>query len=291
MAGTLIPVPAVPGSTSTSVSGINDRNIIAGEYDTPDGGTHGYFGTLDGQYTGFDGPAGWTIVAGINNAGYITVLSNYQTEDCRFIGCEYIRNPNGSFAAIEKVGTRLDGIPGGITAHQRFVGWYFAGDGSGVYGYYGRGTKYLSDLTLPFETNITMPRDVNKNGMVVGQFSDPTTRDYIAFIVKDGVASAIEYPDPTVTDTWFSGVNRGGMVSGFWQDQAGSVRAFLYDPVAIAFSPIDVAGATSVTAGAHGHGRTLHHPLLALAPTRLRARPARIPCARPTGLQGSPPGG
>jgi hypothetical protein len=53
-----------------------------------------------------------------------------------------------------------------------------------------------------------------------------------------------------VTDTWFDGVNRAGKVSGFWEDQAGSSHAFLYDSVAIAFSPIDVPGAMFVTAGA-----------------------------------------
>jgi hypothetical protein len=250
MAGTLIPVPPVPGSTFTYVNGINDQNVIAGQYVTPGGGTHGYFGPLDGQYTSFDAPMGGTAVGGINNADYITVLSDYQTDDCRFIGCQYLRKPDGSFAAIEKAGTRLDGIPGGITAHQRFVGWYFAEDGSGVYGYYGHGTKYASDLTLPFQTDVTMPADINSRGTVVGSFSDATTREYVAFIVSDGTASAIQYPDPAATNTWFDGVNHAGKVSGFWKDQAGFFHAFLYDPLAVTFAPIDVHGATSVIAGA-----------------------------------------
>ena len=111
--GYVDPGPPVPGSTAMGITGINDENIVSGQYETPDSQTHSYFGTLDGQYTSFDAPNpnGWTAVGGINNAGYITVLSNYQTEDCRFIGCEYLRSPDGNLAAILKAGTRLDGIP------------------------------------------------------------------------------------------------------------------------------------------------------------------------------------
>ena len=60
-----------------------------------------------------------------------------------------------------------------------------------------------------------MPAGLNSSGTVVGRFSDPTTGGYAAFIVKDGLATAIQYPDPEATNTWFSGVNRAGKVSGF----------------------------------------------------------------------------
>ncbi len=109
-AGTLIPVPSVPGSTATVVRGINDSNIITGTYTDPDGSVHGFVGTLDGNYTGFDFPYGNTTPEAINNDGYITGLSNYTTNDCPYYGCEYLRKPDGSIAAITKDGAPLDGI-------------------------------------------------------------------------------------------------------------------------------------------------------------------------------------
>jgi len=46
VAATLIPVTPFPGSTLTSVSGINDSNQISGEYTTSDGIEHAFFGPL-----------------------------------------------------------------------------------------------------------------------------------------------------------------------------------------------------------------------------------------------------
>lgn len=55
-AGVLVPLPKVPGSDNTYAIAINNNNVIAGRYVTADGLNHGFFGTLDGNYTTFDAP-------------------------------------------------------------------------------------------------------------------------------------------------------------------------------------------------------------------------------------------
>ena len=95
-AGVLVPIPPVPGSTSTSIHTINNRNVIAGDYASSDGAIHGFIGTLDGNYTTFDALSGQTFVEGLNDQGYTTGLSEVPTEDCPYQGCEYLRKPDGT---------------------------------------------------------------------------------------------------------------------------------------------------------------------------------------------------
>src|ERR1700754_1777933 len=68
----LIPIVPYPGATSTTVFGIaDDNNTITGSYvSADDGATHGFYGTLDGNYTSFDFPdAPDTQPRGINGTG------------------------------------------------------------------------------------------------------------------------------------------------------------------------------------------------------------------------------
>jgi hypothetical protein len=249
-AGTLIPVPPVSGSTGTFIGGINDKNQITGDYTTSDGNLHGFVGTLDGQYTSFDFPGGQTSVSRIDNKGFITGLGNTQTEDCQTFGCQYLRDPDGTVEGITKAGVPLDGIPEGIIGHARYVGQYSYYDGTILwfYGYYGRGTKYRSDLSLPFNTQRTSPRGYRKDGTVVGYFRDiDHGNESTGFILQNGIATAVNYPDPSAFYTFLEDVNDSGIVSGYWlsSDQQTS-QAFLYDLNSQTFSPIEFDGASSV---------------------------------------------
>src|SRR5204863_6614436 len=149
-AGTLIPVPPVQGSTQTWIGDINESNIIAGDYFTPDGNVHGFFGTLDGQYTFFDHPDGHTIVHGISNDGYITGTSNSLSQDCPAVGCTFVRWPDGAIFAVEKAVVPVDGFADEVIQRGRFVGeqWYVDQNLEQlfIYGYYGKGRADRADL-------------------------------------------------------------------------------------------------------------------------------------------------
>ena len=89
-AAVLLDVPNYPGAMATYIRAINDKNVITGYYTSDDGNTHGFVGTLDGNYTSFDASPNGTMPLGIDDAGYITISSNY-TADCPVSGCAYIR--------------------------------------------------------------------------------------------------------------------------------------------------------------------------------------------------------
>jgi hypothetical protein len=254
-AGTLIPIPSFPGSTTTVIRGINDNNVITGTYTTSDGVIHGFVGTLDGNYTSFDHPNGQTTPEAINDDGYITGLANAPTADCPVLGCTFLRAPDGSFQAITKDRVPLDGIAQGIIFNTKFVGQYSFLDQNRhlfFYGYYGMGTKYRAALTLPFNTNRTSPRGFNGRHTVTGYFVDLDHNSVrTGFVLKDGVSTAVNYPDPNAFATLLEDVNDKGVIVGAWATQDGSVeQPFVYDFDNNAFSLIPVPGAAVAYANA-----------------------------------------
>jgi uncharacterized membrane protein len=253
-AGTLVPIPPYPGSTTTVIRGINDNDVITGTYTTQDGVTHGFVGTLDGNYTSFDHPNGQTIPEAISNDGYITGLGGF-SDACGIQGCSFLRTPGGTINAITKNGVTLDGVAQGIIGHTKFVGQYNVLDENNhtlFYGYYGKGTKYRKGLTLPFNTTRTSPRGYNKAGTVTGFFLDldnGSTRP--GFVLKNGVATRVNYPDQNAFFTLLEDVNDKGMIVGAWGNQDGTIeQAVLYDFGKNAFSPISVPGAATSYANA-----------------------------------------
>lgn len=244
-AGTLIPVVPFPGSTSTSVLGINDSNTIVGAYLDANGAEHGFVGSLDGTYTAIDyttHAVDGTEPRGINNDGWVAGYALAGNEGLLF-GYEFVRKPDGTMITIKKDGVALDGIAQGITKGELSVGDHWDTVNFIRYGYYAKKGKYKEDLTLPFGTTRTAPRAINSAGTVAGFFS---LSGMHAFLLKNGVASQIDYPDDRAVATLFEGINDKGLVSGGWQDADGNSFAFLYDSNASTFTPFTVDGASSV---------------------------------------------
>lgn len=242
-AGTLIPIPPVPGSTSMFVTGINDSNVITGFYQAGDGVNHGFVGTLGGQYTTFDwGSLNDTEPRAINNDGYITGLAF--DNSISFFGPEYIRSPDGAVAAIlsGRRGTELVGTAQGIDAHRNFVGDYWD-ENFNDYGYFGKGHLYKAALTLPFNTHRTRPRGLNKDGTVVGYYND--NLGIHGFVLKEGVATSFNYPDQTAYETLAEGINSKEIIVGAWTDADFTFEhPFIYDLAGQSFEEIAVEGAT-----------------------------------------------
>jgi hypothetical protein len=251
-AGILVQVSAFPGSSATYIRAINDKNVITGYYMTGDGLPHGFVGTLNGQYTSFDASANGTMPLGIDNAGYITIGSNFSS-DCPVSGCAFIRAPDGTISQVHKGKRMLDAVVQGITNGAHFVGDY-AVDGTPnvnptFYGFYGKRDHYRASLTLPFTTPQTRPRGVNRAGTVVGFYSDVDNGTFPGFVLENGVATSIAYPDDNAWQVYLEAVNDSGLVAGSWVDFAlTGEHAFLYDIQQNAFSPITVRHATYVLA-------------------------------------------
>jgi hypothetical protein len=249
-AGVLVAIPSVPGSTFMFASGINDKNVFTGYYGTSDGAVHGYVGTIDGRYQLFDAPSGGTACRGINNAGYITIFAAPSGD--HVVGDSMLRKPDGTIVPITMDGSPIDGSPQSIIQHQKFVGerWVLDQDNNiFIYGYYGKGTRYKADLTLPFDTQRTRPGGYNSRGEVVGYYRPANSNGYDGFVLKKGVATDVQYPDERAWGVLLGAVNDDGQIVGGWQDQDLTVgNAFYYNLKDDSFDVIDVPGSAWSTA-------------------------------------------
>ena len=247
----LIPIIPFPGATTTTLFGIaDDNNTIAGSYISGDDGlTHGFYGTLDGNYTSFDfGDSGFTQPRGIDSSG--TLIAGFANNDgvhCDFQEFEYDLSA-AQLKPIKKGNIALAGEAQGINSKGVFAGDYCDTGGSGtIFGDEGKKFKWKSDVTTPFDSPYTGERGINKAGTVVGFYVNPDTSLQIGTIVKDGVTSTVVYPDDTETYTVLEGINDSGLVSGQWDDNGGIVHGFSYDSDTSTFTEIDDPSAASFT--------------------------------------------
>lgn len=247
-AATLIPVPPVPGSILTIVSGINDDNIIVGSYETADGIEHGFYGTLDGQYTTFDFDAvndSGTSVRDIDNKGNMTGTANLtQLNTVDLV--EFERFANGSMKLITDHGTLVHGVSGGISPKGTFAAEDWHADNT-VDGFVGKNAKIKSQVDLGFTTTRTRPRDVTNSGDIVGYFKG-TSGGFQGFLLHGGTTTVINNPDVNAVQTELEGVNAGGTITGFWYDSDFDQFAFTYDEKKATFTPITIPGFPNTSA-------------------------------------------
>jgi len=251
-AGTLIPVVPVANSTRTVAIGINDNNVITGYYTTSDGNMHGFVGTLAGTYSTFNYPSGRTEGLSVNNDGYVVGQANPSGDS--FFGDSFERTPNGNIIPLTKDGVTIDGFTHTIVKGQKFIGEYWVFDQDHnltILGYYGKGTKYKTDLILPFSTSRTRPRGYNDNGDVVGYYRDDAVQNYPGFVLKGEAVTQVHYPDADAFFTILASINNKGQIAGYWQtlDQM-TFQPFLYDLGRNAFKAIKVPGSTVANANA-----------------------------------------
>ncbi len=248
LAATLVPVADPPGSIQTWATGINDLDVVTGYFETSDQKIHGFVGTLSGGYDIFDIGANVTEPRFINNHGTITGVA---LADGFLAGQQFVRKADGSVSFVKRDGVLLDGNPGAELSSGDFVGDYWDNSVTPavVRGYYGHKSRYRSDLTISANTNRTRPRYLSRVGTVVGYFRDldDTDKAYRGFILKEGVLTVYDYPDPQAVNTQFFSMNAKGMVTGDWDDNGSINGAFVYDTVSATYQPILVPGATSFT--------------------------------------------
>jgi hypothetical protein len=235
--GVYVPVPAVPGSTATTVFGIDDRNVVAGAYRDGAGVEHGFFGTLDGNYTSFDygHNSTGTQARGIAVDGSITGVA---AADGFTVGVEFFRKPTGKILTFSLHKRPLDGIVQGINGFDTTVGDYLNADGATT-GYYGVAGKYHNDFNLRIKGSLqNSPRGISEDNAVSGFFIDRRGAQH-GFVQQDKTVQVIDYPDAHAVATALEDINKAGQAPGQWIDTAGNPHAFLVDTNTGTFTELD----------------------------------------------------
>jgi uncharacterized membrane protein len=233
-AATLIPIPPVAGAKSEFVYGINDNEVIVGKYEDSAFNTHGFFGTLDGNYTTFDysehGPVD-TQGRGISNDGHI---AGFAGDGATFYA--FVRNPDGSFMTVTRKGAALDGGANGILDDGTFVG-FREKNGFGT-PYLGKDGAWVRDLQ-PFPYQFGSANGIDEDKAIVGDYCSPCS----GFILQDDVATQVVYPG--ATETVLAGINVKGQASGtgYGNNALRHADAFVFDTHTGEFTKIKVLDA------------------------------------------------
>lgn len=256
LAGTFLPIAAPPGSSTSAVLGVNDSADIAGSYSTTGVDEHGFVGPINSSYTTFDFGSTGTQARSINNSGQIVGIFQtrsvggacFQNAPPGPTSClEFVRAKNGALAMITKAGVPLVGIAHGQNAAGVFVGDYWAPtETPRRRGYQGKNATYQSEITLPFPSVTVRPRAVNNQGDVVGFFLADGLQQ--GFLIKNGVTTILNFPDPGVTGTFPEGVNNHGQISGSWSDADGVSHGFVLQPDLTSWTSLDAPGAANTQA-------------------------------------------
>jgi len=245
-AAVLIPVPAVPNSSATTVFGINDNNVVAGSFiGAKDGLEHSFFGTLDGNYTTFDVGTGGSEARDINNRDVIVGFSNSQngfTSDQP----AFERKPNGTILNVTIGGQQLYGDPQGIdNSDGKFAGTRWDQFNHQSVAFVGRGRQWKHDVRIPAVHQASTAGGINSTDVVVGSFFQPPTHGYIG---SDKTLRVIDYPSADSQGTSLEGINDKGKVVGQWVDSQGNTHSFLLDIDTNTFTDINISGAINVQA-------------------------------------------
>jgi len=240
-AGTFVAVVPFPNSSSTSAFGINDHNIVTGDYVDSSGVTHGFIGPFDGSnYTSFDDPDGTTQARAINDHN---VTTGFDTGTL----IPWERNAKGILKDVMRKGAPLNQVAQGINNDGVFTGNFLNANGISI-AYLGRKSKFQSKVKVSLKNAGRAARAIDAAGDVVGWYYDPSTALQHGFILLASAkrAKSIDYPGAVYTA--MEGLNNKGTATGQYQDASGVVHGFTYDVATGKMKDITAPGATTTQA-------------------------------------------
>jgi hypothetical protein len=110
-------------------------------------------------------------------------------------------------------------------------GYYNPANNYASTSYYGLKHAYVSDISLPISAAETKGRGLSESGEVVGFYYPPNSNVASGFALQNNTVTTFNDPHPNaVNGTFLEGVNKNGVITGFWQDKVGNPHAFALSP-------------------------------------------------------------
>lgn len=205
---------AIPGSTSTSVSGINHRNQTVGTYFDSTGQRHGFFDDAAGNITNIDAPGALiTSPMGINDAGLIVGTRQELSSEQGFL------YNAGTLTDIDFPG--FDTTANAINSSGVIVGTIFDNQG-GSHGFVLRGGVFTQiDFPLAIWTEVL---GINDGGELAGAFRDTNGVDH-GFVYSHGIFSQVDVFG--AKRTYLTRIKNSGRITGYFVDSLGEAHGMV----------------------------------------------------------------
>ena len=228
------------GTDNTFALGMNNSNLVVGQFYDSSGNSHGFSRTAGGSITEIIFPGALqTACTGLNDAGEITGW--YEDNALTFHSFTDIA---GQFQTNDFIFT------GGVSSTGAYVGYYY-GPGSancnGVtgttcYGYLATPqSDTLSTVQVPNAENTSIYA-VNTANVMAGYYTDSTGTVHGLMLSGDTVTN-IDDPKAQPQTTTCLGINNPGQIVGAYTTSTNTEEGFLYTNGA--FTDIGFPGATS----------------------------------------------
>ncbi len=240
----------IDAAVATWPVGINDSDVITGQYVDPNGNGHGFL-LKDGKYTLVDVPnAQFTEVAQINNAGVST--GDYVAADG--VDRPFVRQADGTLALKPGFAGASVTFGFGINSRGDIDGSYTL-DPMGATGFKGfvmRGNDFIQTFSYPgMNVTNTLAFGMNEGGAIVGSFGTTTMDEEHGFLRSaDGRFSQIDFPGSRQSEAF--GINAAGDIVGRYLDANGKNHGYLLR--AGKFTSIDYAGPQTCAWGINSKG-------------------------------------
>jgi hypothetical protein len=258
--GTITTLAGPAGATDVQALGLNDNGLVVGSYVDGSGNTDGFvYNTETATYTTVIDPNanGMTVVNGINDQGQLAgfyldhagntdgMLATPPAPTLAWTFVEDLNNRDSTFnqnLAINNSGTIAGYYGSGAAGHPN--------KGYTQVAPYGQANYTYENFPTSAQTQVT---GINNAGTTVGFWVDGAG-DNLGFVDQNGhFTNVLDPAAPALGGTTpiteqLLGLNDLGKAAGFYNDAAGNSHGFIYDIGNGSFAPVNVAGATSVTA-------------------------------------------
>jgi hypothetical protein len=234
-AGKWVAAVPVSGSTATSIFGITNQNVVAGDYVDASGVQHGMTGPFDGSaYKSFDDSDGTTQARGIADDGNVTGFDSGTL-------VPWERSPKGKLKTIvDKKGKPLNQLAQGLNSSDVFAANSDDAKTGLSYGYTGKSSKLTSTFSISIANNGFAGRGIDAAGDIVGWYLDTSTNLQHGLLIVKGKASTIDVPNATYTV--MEGMNDNGLATGQFEDASGAIHGFIYTIKTKKFTQLDAPG-------------------------------------------------
>jgi hypothetical protein len=233
-----------PGSTATTVYGVNNNGTVVGDYQTASASSKllGFTGTPSSpSELNLTVPAGCsvanTVPTGVNGSG--AVVGGITGTGCKNFSSFLVSGSSTSFfnptSGILPTGYTLElGQATSINDIDTVVGYVVGAKGTSFSfdGYETTNESTFSTIVDPNAgaTSATLPADINDNGDIVGLYIDSTSGNSVGFLFENGQyydVNAANYTNNLAVFTDASGIDAAGDIVGFYKDSSGLSYGFI----------------------------------------------------------------